>query len=70
MSDVPPGRWSIDGLYDPGPAAEGKACESCGRIGSRRRCRPAGGAGSVLGPETAISDAGGLPADGHGRSPT
>ncbi|MGK8505788.1 HAD-IIIC family phosphatase [Nocardia asiatica] len=25
LSDVPPGRWSTDGLYDPDPAAEGKA---------------------------------------------
>ncbi|MGY1868563.1 HAD-IIIC family phosphatase [Nocardia gipuzkoensis] len=25
LSDVPPGRWSVDGLYDPDPAAEGKA---------------------------------------------
>ncbi|MBF6467484.1 HAD-IIIC family phosphatase [Nocardia beijingensis] len=25
LSEVPPGRWSVDGLYDPDPAAEGKA---------------------------------------------
>ncbi|MEU2038836.1 HAD-IIIC family phosphatase [Nocardia niwae] len=25
LSEVPPGRWNVEGLYDPDPAAEGKA---------------------------------------------